>query len=126
MSSIDTLIWTRRASLIKQWERTLSITKNKKRFYRQRYKKKPPPPSTPDVSIQNSSPHRNYNHRHIATTPYYRKDGFYDHYAHIRWTTSNYLHSGHWTTYRDNIGFNNIDLFFTLQNSFLKNVFDFR
>ncbi|PKC55943.1 hypothetical protein RhiirA1_474771 [Rhizophagus irregularis] len=34
MSSIDTLIWTRRASLIKQWENTLSITKNKKRFYR--------------------------------------------------------------------------------------------
>ncbi|PKK60054.1 hypothetical protein RhiirC2_793914 [Rhizophagus irregularis] len=99
MSSIDTLIWTHRASLIKQWEH---------------------------VSAQNSSPRRNYNHRHVATTPYYRDGGFYDHHAHIRWTTSNYLHSGHWTTYRDNIGFNHIDLFHILQNSFLKFVFDIR
>ncbi|PKK48294.1 hypothetical protein RhiirC2_803565 [Rhizophagus irregularis] len=58
----------------------------------------------PDVSTQYSSPRRNYNHRHVATSPYYRDGGFYDHHAHIRGTTSNYLHSGHWTTYRDNIG----------------------
>ncbi|CAB5185018.1 unnamed protein product [Rhizophagus irregularis] len=61
MSSIDTLIWTCRASLIKQWESTLSITKNKKRFYRQRQKKRAPPPA-PDDSVQNSSPRRTYNH----------------------------------------------------------------
>ncbi|PKK64046.1 hypothetical protein RhiirC2_788034 [Rhizophagus irregularis] len=126
MSSIDTLIWIRRASLIKQWESTLSITKNKKRFYRQRQKKRAPPPPAPDVSTQNSSPRQNYSHRHVATTPYYRDGGFYDHHTHIHWTTSNYLHSGHWTTYRDNIGFNNIDLFLILQNSFLKYVFDIR
>ncbi|PKC03165.1 hypothetical protein RhiirA5_424176 [Rhizophagus irregularis] len=90
MSSIDTLIWTRRA---------------------------------PD---HNLSPSRNYNSRRFATTPYYREGGFYDNHVHIRWTTSNYLHSGHWTTYRDNIGFFDIDLFSTLQNSFFKNVFDIR
>ncbi|CAB4492835.1 unnamed protein product [Rhizophagus irregularis] len=84
MSSIDTLIWSRRASLIKQWESTLSITKNKKRFYRQRQKKRAPPPPAPDVSTQNSSPCRNYNHRHVATTPYYRDGVFHDHHAHIR------------------------------------------
>ncbi|EXX59851.1 hypothetical protein RirG_185290 [Rhizophagus irregularis DAOM 197198w] len=84
MSSIDTLIWSRRASLIKQWESTLSITKNKKRFYRQRQKKRAPPPPAPDVSTQNSSPCRNYNHRHVATTPYYRDGIFHDHHAHIR------------------------------------------
>ncbi|PKB94480.1 hypothetical protein RhiirA5_438668 [Rhizophagus irregularis] len=93
---------------------------------KQRQKKRAPPPA-PDVSTQNSPPRRNYNHQHVATTPYYRDGSFYDHHAHIRWTTSNYLHSGHWTTlYRDNIGFNNIDLFLILQNSFLKYVFDIR
>ncbi|PKK70176.1 hypothetical protein RhiirC2_780049 [Rhizophagus irregularis] len=126
MSSIDTLIWARRASLIKQWESTLSITKNKKRFYRQRQKKRAPPPPALDDSTQNSSLRRNYNHQHVATVPYHREGGFYDHHAHIHWTTSNYLHSGHWTTYRDNIGFNHIDLFLILQNSFLKYVFDIR
>ncbi|PKB98759.1 hypothetical protein RhiirA5_403839 [Rhizophagus irregularis] len=87
MSLIDTLIWTRRASLIKQWESTLSITKNKKRFYRQRQKKRAPPSPAPDVSVHNLSPRRNYNHRHVTTTPYYRDGGFYDNHAHIRWTT---------------------------------------
>ncbi|GBC43331.2 hypothetical protein GLOIN_2v1780593 [Rhizophagus irregularis DAOM 181602=DAOM 197198] len=96
------------------------------RFYRQRQKKRAPPPPAPDVSAHNSSPRRHYNHRHVATTPYYRDGGFYNNHAHIRWTTSNYLHSGYWTTYRDNIGFNNIDLFSILQNSFLKYVFDIR
>ncbi|PKC67085.1 hypothetical protein RhiirA1_458847 [Rhizophagus irregularis] len=124
MSSIDTLIWTRRASLVKHWESTLSITKNKKRFYRKRHKKRAPPSPDPGAPVHNLSPRRYYNPRHFTTTPYYRDGGFNDNLAHIRWTTSNYLHSGHWTTYRDNIGFNNIDLFLTLQNSFLKNVFD--
>ncbi|EXX57708.1 uncharacterized protein OCT59_029798 [Rhizophagus irregularis] len=126
MSSIDALIWTRRASLVKQWESTLSITKNKKRFYRKRHKKRTPPPPDPGAPDHNLSPSRHYNSRHFATTPYYRDGGFNDNFAHIRWMTSNYLHSGHWTTYRDNIGFNNIDLFLILQNSFLKNVFDIR
>ncbi|CAB4472621.1 unnamed protein product [Rhizophagus irregularis] len=56
MSSIDALIWTRRASLVKQWESTLSITKNKKRFYRKRHKKRTPPPPDPGAPDHNLSP----------------------------------------------------------------------
>ncbi|PKC05814.1 hypothetical protein RhiirA5_400724 [Rhizophagus irregularis] len=37
-------------SLVKQWESTLSITKNKKRFYRKRHKKRTPPPPDPGMA----------------------------------------------------------------------------
>ncbi|CAB4478305.1 hypothetical protein RhiirA5_410567 [Rhizophagus irregularis] len=125
MDKIDTIIWTRRVSLIKHWERTLSITKNKKRFYRRRHKKNSDPPPS-DNSTHNQPPRRNYNHRRIVATPYARDGGFYDNHAHIRWTSSNFLHSAHWTTYRDSIGFNNIDLFSSLIHTFIGNVFDIR
>ncbi|PKC11478.1 hypothetical protein RhiirA5_413071 [Rhizophagus irregularis] len=60
---IDKLIWARRATLVKAWERNLSITKNKKRFYRRRYKKNnliSPPLDNMDTL---SPLRRNYTHR---------------------------------------------------------------
>ncbi|PKK61422.1 hypothetical protein RhiirC2_718432 [Rhizophagus irregularis] len=43
--------------------------------------------------------------------PYGRVDGFYNDTAHIRWTSSNFLHSGSWESHRDDIWLDNIDLF---------------
>ncbi|POG60188.1 hypothetical protein GLOIN_2v1715772 [Rhizophagus irregularis DAOM 181602=DAOM 197198] len=37
-------------------------------------------------------------------------------------TSSNFLHSGHWTSHRDNFWFDNIDLFSFLNNNFLGNL----
>ncbi|PKC57933.1 hypothetical protein RhiirA1_471729 [Rhizophagus irregularis] len=125
MQKIDTHIWAKRSSLIKCWERTLSITKTKKRFYRRRYKKQTVPPSADDT-INNDVPQRSYTHRRITATPYFREGGFYDNHAHIRWTSSNFLHSAHWTVYRDCLGFNQIDLFSFINNSYIGNVLDIR
>ncbi|CAG8753727.1 20558_t:CDS:2, partial [Rhizophagus irregularis] len=53
--------------------------------------------STADDTINNDVPRRSYTHRRITATPYFREGGFYDNHAHIRWTSSNFLHSAHWT-----------------------------
>ncbi|PKC53661.1 hypothetical protein RhiirA1_478832 [Rhizophagus irregularis] len=67
MQKVDTYIWAKRSSLIKSWERTLSITKTKKRFYRRRYKKQSVPPPADDTTIEDVP-----------------EGGFYDNHAHIR------------------------------------------
>ncbi|CAB4442361.1 unnamed protein product [Rhizophagus irregularis] len=111
MEKIDVIIWKRRNTLVKAWERSLSITKNKKRFYRPRV----------SVHIQttpiedngtNQSPRRVYTHRRATSSPYSREGGFYNDRAHIRWTSSNFLHSGKWTKHRDNFWFDNRFIFF--------------
>ncbi|PKY60373.1 hypothetical protein RhiirA4_484002 [Rhizophagus irregularis] len=111
MEKIDVIIWKRRNTLVKAWERSLYITKNKKRFYRPRV----------SVHIQttpiedngtNQSPRRVYTHRRATSSPYSREGGFYNDRAHIRWTSSNFLHSGKWTKHRDNFWFDNRFIFF--------------
>uniref|UniRef100_U9TR44 RNase H type-1 domain-containing protein n=1 Tax=Rhizophagus irregularis (strain DAOM 181602 / DAOM 197198 / MUCL 43194) TaxID=747089 RepID=U9TR44_RHIID len=99
MQKIDTHIWAKRSSLIKCWEHD---------------------------TINNDVPRRSYTHRRITATPYFREGGFYDNHAHIRWTSSNFLHSAHWTVYRDCLGFNQIDLFSFINNSYIGNVLDIR
>jgi hypothetical protein len=51
-----------------------------------------------------------FTHRHVTAIPYHRDGGFYNDKAHIRWTTSNFLHSGSWESHRGRIWFDNIDL----------------
>ncbi|PKY60800.1 hypothetical protein RhiirA4_484943 [Rhizophagus irregularis] len=41
--------------------------------------------------------------------PYDKLNPRIDDQAHIRWTSSNFLHSGTWETHRDNLLFNDID-----------------
>ncbi|PKC00655.1 hypothetical protein RhiirA5_427861 [Rhizophagus irregularis] len=71
-------------------------------------------------------PRRAYTHRRVASSPYSREGGFYNDRAHIRWTSSNFLHSRHWTSHRDNFWFDNIDLFSFLNNNFLGNLINTR
>jgi hypothetical protein len=71
-------------------------------------------------------PRRLYTHRRVTSSPYSREGGFYNNRAHIRWTSSNFLHSGHWTNHHDNFWFNDIDLFSFLNNTFLGNFTDTR
>ncbi|PKY13227.1 hypothetical protein RhiirB3_425002 [Rhizophagus irregularis] len=108
------------------WEWTLSITKNKKRFYRKQHtnnRNVPPIQNNP----MDPPPRRIYTHRRVASSPYSREGGFYNDRAHIRWTSSNFLHSGHWTSHRDNFWFDiNIDLFSFLNNNFLGNLVNTR
>ncbi|CAB4413359.1 unnamed protein product [Rhizophagus irregularis] len=119
MDKVDSLIWNRRNKHVKEWERTHAITKMKKKFYHRRYQKnKDLLPLVADTVQPNVR--RTYTHRHATTTPYSRHGGFHNTQAHIRWTSSNFIHSGAWTTHRDKIWFDNIDLFsFYIYNNLL-------
>ncbi|PKC61237.1 hypothetical protein RhiirA1_465266 [Rhizophagus irregularis] len=67
-------------------------------------------PST--TSLRQSREHRRNTHNFTPLSiPYARAGGFYDATAHIRWMSSNFLHSGSWEYHRDEISFDNIDLF---------------
>ncbi|PKY26542.1 hypothetical protein RhiirB3_441899 [Rhizophagus irregularis] len=92
MEKIDSIIWKRRNIFVKDWERSLSIIKNKKRFY-SRHRKKIPSGCSTEQNLD-PPPRRIYTHRRVASTPYFREGGFYDSQAHIRWTSCNFLHSG--------------------------------
>ncbi|PKC74846.1 hypothetical protein RhiirA1_449491 [Rhizophagus irregularis] len=74
----------------------------------------------------NQSPRRVYTHRRATSSPYSREGVFYNDRAHIRWTSSNFLHSGKWTKHRDNFWFDNIYLFSFLNHNFLGNFIDTR
>ncbi|CAB4474110.1 unnamed protein product [Rhizophagus irregularis] len=123
MQQIDDIIWKTRNTKVKSWERSLSITKNKKWFYHQHHRKCNSDPST-DHPID-APPRRSYTHRRFTIIPYFREGGFYDNDTHIRWTSSNFLHSGYWHKHRDNFWFNNIDLFSFLRNTFLGSMMGF-
>ncbi|CAB4437487.1 unnamed protein product [Rhizophagus irregularis] len=110
---------------VKAWKRALSIIKNKKRFYRKHHSYNTNVPPIQD-NPTDPQPRRAYTHRRVASSPYSREGGFYNDRAHIRWTSSNFLHSGHWTSHRDNFWFDNIDLFSFLNNNFLGNLINTR
>ncbi|PKC52800.1 hypothetical protein RhiirA1_480651 [Rhizophagus irregularis] len=91
----------------------------KKKFYSRRYRKTTEliPPVAED---HQSNARRAYTYRNVTTTSYSRRGGFFNAKAHVRWTSSNFLHSGAWTTHRDNFWFNDIDLFsFYIYNNLL-------
>ncbi|EXX50478.1 hypothetical protein RirG_270400 [Rhizophagus irregularis DAOM 197198w] len=74
MEKIDLSIWNCRNAHVKEWERNLSITKVKKKFYRRRYHSNDN--SSPPDNIQSDSTlRRTYTHRQIPTIPYSRTDG---------------------------------------------------
>ncbi|CAB4476865.1 unnamed protein product [Rhizophagus irregularis] len=71
MKQIDALIWKRRATQVKLWERSISITKNKKRFYHRQRKRNRLDPST--GGHLDPPPRRSYTHRRLNITPYFRE-----------------------------------------------------
>ncbi|POG73106.1 uncharacterized protein OCT59_028533 [Rhizophagus irregularis] len=125
MEKIDLSIWNCRNAHVKEWERNLSITKVKKKFYRRRYHSNDN--SSPPDNIQSDSTlRRTYTHRQIPTIPYSRTGEFYNNEVHIRWTSSNFLHSRPWTTHRDNFWFDNIDLFSSFNYNIIGNYINTR
>ncbi|CAB5179822.1 hypothetical protein RhiirA5_409880 [Rhizophagus irregularis] len=73
MQQIDDIIWKKRNTKVKSWERSLSITKNKKRFYHRHHRKRNSEPSTDHLI--DAPPLRSYTHRRFTITPYFREGG---------------------------------------------------
>ncbi|CAB4482602.1 hypothetical protein RhiirA1_535305 [Rhizophagus irregularis] len=89
MEKINSLIWNRRNTHVKDWERALSITKNKKRFYRRQHSNTVDAPPVQD-NFTDPQPRRVYTHRRIVSSPYSREGGFYNDRAHIKKSHTRY------------------------------------
>jgi hypothetical protein len=120
---INTNIWQAYRSATTEWEKSINITKRDKISYRKSSKAS----SSSNNYTQHSPSHtRNKRkrtdqsnsqgaHNRSSTAeirPYFKKDSLISQNQHIRWTSSNFLHSGSWKSHRDTILFSdNIDLF---------------
>jgi hypothetical protein len=102
ITSLNVTIWNTHRNNTKQWEKTaLNITKNKKRFYRRNFR---PDMSTSQPHWRHNSQSHNQNlntrqpyenfYVHTKFLPYYKHNASFNPSAHIRWTSSNFLHSG--------------------------------
>ncbi|PKC00477.1 hypothetical protein RhiirA5_428123 [Rhizophagus irregularis] len=106
-------------------EETINSSRLFDKFYRRRYHSNDN--SSPPDNIQSDSTlRRTYTHRQIPTIPYSRTGEFYNNEVHIRWTSSNFLHSRPWTTHRDNFWFDNIDLFSSFNYNIIGNYINTR
>jgi hypothetical protein len=117
--ALNDITWKLHQHDLKRWEKSLRITKNKKKFYK-RLKL-----TANTITRQQRRPRseRLTMKLYDATrfSPYYKSHFMLDQTAHIRWTSSNFLHSGSWESHRDTLLFSNIDLFSDLQ-TFINNL----
>jgi hypothetical protein len=108
-NSINQIVWYSHIDNTKKWEKSLRITKNKKKFYRRNHK---------NNEQNNITRRRNRISRdsfnpnstsaltsYLQRRPYYKYNPTFDDQAHIRWTSSNFLHSGHWKIIETNYFF---------------------
>ncbi|PKY32874.1 uncharacterized protein OCT59_004484 [Rhizophagus irregularis] len=102
MEKINSTIWNHHNTTVKDWERSLNINKQKKKFYRHHHNLSL---DYPNLNMDDNRQRNNYvvcfNPNH--STPYNRSSGFSDNGAHIKWMSSNFLHSGSWESHRDRI-----------------------
>jgi hypothetical protein len=132
MQHINQQIWRNYQNNVTQWETSLNITPKQKRKYCISYTT---PRSHPNVDnalsteTMNTDHINNYrrkrkrriyedlsiahlNRNHISSRLYYKKDSLITQDQHIRWTSSNFLHSGSWESHNDTILFHDhIDIF---------------
>jgi hypothetical protein len=137
IQDINYNIWRGHRQSNLQWELTLNITPKKKRNYRKQHRNEHSQSTSSQTPTQINSPglghdtlqqvqrrkrrrnvfiesqpvSANLRNGEIYKRPYYKPHSLIDQSQHIRWTSSNFLHSGSWETHRDTILFNdNIDL----------------
>ncbi|CAB4410637.1 unnamed protein product [Rhizophagus irregularis] len=118
MDDVNSSIWNQRSKLFKEWEKSLNITKVKKKFYKRRQRDRTTHCALNEVTRQK---HTCTTQSHTPLIPYGRIGGLYDDTAHIKWTSSNFLHSGSWESHRDNIWFDIIDVCHTFNYKFIGN-----
>ncbi|CAB4418532.1 unnamed protein product [Rhizophagus irregularis] len=108
IKELNLITWSPRSRSFKLWEKSLNITSKQKKNYR---RKRNTTRSTIDSSNSNNPPptrrtRTSYTrYFHNITLPYSKKIINIDDSANIRWTTSNFLHSGTWESYRDSLFF---------------------
>ncbi|PKK68635.1 hypothetical protein RhiirC2_731288 [Rhizophagus irregularis] len=119
ISELNTITWSSRSRSFKIWEKTHDITLKKKKNYRKNKLTSAiiPPVIADDRSSVAPTRHRKQYTRyyHNKVLPYFKQLVNIDASACIRWTTCNFLHSGTWESYRDNLLFN-LDQFSPVQS----------
>ncbi|GBC20639.1 hypothetical protein GLOIN_2v1763333 [Rhizophagus irregularis DAOM 181602=DAOM 197198] len=119
ISELTTITWSSRSRSFKKWEKSLDITLKKKKNYRKHTgitsarASSSATTSPPNVTHKRRNRYTRYYHNKVL--PYYKEKVTFDVSACIRWTTCNFLHSGSWESYRDNLLFN-LDNFSPVQS----------
>ncbi|CAB4483361.1 unnamed protein product [Rhizophagus irregularis] len=97
MEKINSTIWNHHNTTVKDWERSLNINKQKKKFYRHHHNLSL---DYPNLNMDDNRQRNNYvvrfNPNH--STPYNRSSGFSDNGAHIKWMSR-------WGSSGTNLGF---------------------
>ncbi|CAB4379497.1 unnamed protein product [Rhizophagus irregularis] len=119
ISEFTTITWLSRSRSFKTWEKSHDITLKKKKNYRKNKSTSGiiPPLTEDDRPSATPTRHRIQYTRyyHNKVTPYFKQLVNIDVSACIRWMTCNFLHSGTWESYRDNLLFN-LDQFSPVQS----------
>ncbi|UZO01746.1 uncharacterized protein OCT59_020257 [Rhizophagus irregularis] len=118
-SELRTITWSPRSRSFKKWEKSLDITLKKKKNYRKHTTTASGRASSSTTALSSTvarkrrSQYTRYYHNKVL--PYFKQTVNFDVSACIRWTTCNFLHSGSWESYRDNLLFN-LDNFSPVQS----------
>ncbi|CAB4485566.1 unnamed protein product [Rhizophagus irregularis] len=107
---LNHVTWTKRLRSFKKWEKSLNITRKDKRYYRQRFRNRHNHDVPDQQIISSTTTHSERNYSGVKyRLPYEKSLLTFNSTAHIRWTSSNFLHSGSWEYHRDELQFNIID-----------------
>ncbi|CAB5210128.1 unnamed protein product [Rhizophagus irregularis] len=107
---LNHVTWTKRLRSFKKWEKSLNITRKDKRYYRQRFRNRHNQDVPDRHNITSTIVHSDRNYSGVKyRLPYEKSLLTFNSTAHIRWTSSNFLHSGSWESHRDELQFNVLD-----------------